>query len=155
MLKLIIFILVLTIVVPYVRKMLKQIERDEVVRDRGFTNPTTGRADSADYVVREKPVGEKPPGFFTLLINSFRKPELPGYMREAPDDDYTRLLKFFGLTDAATDEEVRKVYRERVKETHPDVISGVSSDAEACAKFHEIKTNYNRLMNVRKSMFGR
>jgi hypothetical protein len=153
--KLIIFLLVLAIVIPYVRKVLARVDRDEVVRKRGFTNPTTGRADSEDYVVRQKVGIEKQPGFFTLLINSFRKPELPGYMREAGEDDYTRLLKFFGLTDAATDEEVRKVYRERVKETHPDVISGVSSDKEACEKFHEIKTNYNRLMNVRKSMFGR
>ena len=154
MLRFIIFLLILAIVVPFVRKVVAQMKGEFVARQRGFTNPTTGRADSEDYIVRKKVELEKPPGFFARLINSFRTPELSGYMREAPDDDYTRLLNFFGLTDASSDEEIRKIYRERVKETHPDVISGVSADKEAAAKFHEIKTNYNRLMNVRKSMFG-
>lgn len=76
-----------------------------------------------------------------------------GYERtNQKDDEYTRLLAFFELTDQATEQEIKKAYRDRIKSLHPDKMLG-SADANP-EKFAEVKETYNRIMEIRSSWFG-
>jgi len=82
-----------------------------------------------------------------------REKYVPGYMR-APieDDEYTRILKYFGLEDGATESQIKKAYRDKVKSLHPDAKPGeVHTEDQA---FIELKEVYDRLLQIRSSMFG-
>ena len=58
--------------------------------------------------------------------------------------------KLFGLSPGASDEEIRKRYRELVKKFHPDV----NKDANAEKKFIEIQTAYEELMREPEAQLG-
>ena len=68
------------------------------------------------------------------------------------EDEYSRLLKIFGLTDTATEEEIKAAYRKFVKENHPD--SAQDSDPERMRKFMEIKRAYDRIIDIKTKRFG-
>ena len=77
-----------------------------------------------------------------------------GYERNMgeQDDEYSRLLKVFGLTDAATEEEIKAAYRKYVKENHPD--SSRTSDPDHLKRFMEVKKTYDRLVDIKSKRFG-
>ena len=82
-----------------------------------------------------------------------------GYMQPVDvDDEYSRLLAEFGLTDKATEADIKKAYRQLVKEHHPDAhgAAGVVTDAEGNVDrtFEELKKNYKRLLAMKASYFG-
>ena len=56
-------------------------------------------------------------------------------------DDPYRVL---GLTPGATDEEVKRAYRQRAKQYHPDMNPG---DAYAAQKMNEINAAYDQIKN--------
>ena len=58
--------------------------------------------------------------------------------------------KLFGLSPGASEEEIRKRYRELVKKFHPDV----NKDANAEKKFIEIQTAYEELMREPEAQLG-
>ena len=58
--------------------------------------------------------------------------------------------KLFGLSPGASEEEIRKRYRELVKKFHPDV----NKDANAEKKFIEIQTAYEELMRKPEAQLG-
>jgi curved DNA-binding protein CbpA len=58
--------------------------------------------------------------------------------------------KLFGLSPGASEEEIRKRYRELVKKFHPDV----NKDANAEKKFIEIQTAYEELMREPEAHLG-
>ncbi len=68
------------------------------------------------------------------------------------DDEYTRLLSFFELSDRASEDEIKKAYRDRVKNLHPD--KKFDSPNTNSDEFMEIKQAYNRIMEIRSSWFG-
>ena len=72
-------------------------------------------------------------------------------------DEYGRLLEFFGLSDTATETMIKKAYRDAVKKTHPDTQSAADGEAtseeEADKSFEEIQEKYERLMQMRQGRF--
>ena len=69
------------------------------------------------------------------------------------DDDYTRLLSVFGLDESASEAQIKKAYRNKMKELHPDrAAAGAEADEE---KLQELKEIYDRIMEMRSSWFGR
>jgi len=58
--------------------------------------------------------------------------------------------KLFGLSPGASEEEIRKRYRELVKKFHPDV----NKDVNAEKKFIEIQTAYEELMREPEAQLG-
>ncbi len=65
-------------------------------------------------------------------------------------DEYSRLLEFFKLTDAASEEEIKEAYRKYVRENHPDMNN---SDPEKIKKFQEVKSIYERIMDIKRNSF--
>ncbi|HMO18175.1 MAG TPA: J domain-containing protein [Oligoflexia bacterium] len=64
-------------------------------------------------------------------------------------DQYSALLSIFNLSETATESEIKKAYREKIKNLHPD-----SSDNEEIQKFKDTKKAYDRIMELRKAGFG-
>jgi hypothetical protein len=64
-------------------------------------------------------------------------------------DEYTSLLLVFGLTDEASDADIKKAYRDVIKRLHPD--SGLPVDQD---KLEEIQNAHERLMELRRGWFG-
>lgn len=88
-----------------------------------------------------------------------RKKELPGYLRPVEveseseqDDEYSRLLRMFGLRDSASESDIKQAYRVKIKELHPDA-GQVSADAENSEAFRELKHSYDRILEIRSSWF--
>jgi hypothetical protein len=77
---------------------------------------------------------------------------LPGYRTVQEEDEYSRMLKVFGLSEDATDEEIKNRYRELVKSYHPDTV-GPASD-ENITNFRELKKAYERILEMKKHRFG-
>ncbi len=78
-----------------------------------------------------------------------------GYQREiqdAPTDEYSRLLEMFGLDDTASEEKIKKTYRQIVKDYHPD--SAEKQDEETVKRFIELREAYQRILQIRSSWFG-
>lgn len=93
------------------------------------------------------------------IENPFKSQKvLPGYMRpikvESRDneDEYTRLLSLFNLSDTATENEIKKVYRERMKQLHPDSRNG-EIELENSEEFRDLKHAYDRIMDIRSAWF--
>jgi len=63
-------------------------------------------------------------------------------------DEYTALLMIFGLNDDATDGDIKRAYRDKVKLLHPD-----TGDASEQQKFQEVKRAYERLLSLRRGWF--
>lgn len=63
-------------------------------------------------------------------------------------DEYTALLTIFGLTDEATDADIKKSYRDIIKRLHPD-----SGDFDK-QRLEEIKKAHDRLIELRRGWFG-
>ena len=76
-----------------------------------------------------------------------------GYTRDASvvEDEYSKLLSFFKLTDAASEEEIKAAYRKYVRDNHPDLNN---ADAEKIRKFQEVKTIYERILDMKRNSFG-
>jgi hypothetical protein len=77
-----------------------------------------------------------------------------GYMRsldEAPVDEYSRLLAMFGLDDTATGDEIKKTYRQMIKDYHPD--SAEAQDEETVKQFIQLREAYERIQQIRSSWF--
>lgn len=104
--------------------------------------------------LRKKGVGE-----LKVPRSIKRKKELPGYLRpvevkteQEPDDEYSRLLRMFALSDSAGESEIKQAYRRKMKELHPDAAK-VSVDMENSEAFRELKHAYDRIMEIRSSWF--
>lgn len=76
-----------------------------------------------------------------------------GYTRDATvvEDEYSKLLAFFKLTDAASEEDIKEAYRKYVRENHPDLNN---DDAEKIRKFQEVKTIYERILDMKRNSFS-
>ena len=63
------------------------------------------------------------------------------------DDAYTIL----GIDSSATDDEVKKAYREMAKKNHPDKVAYLGEDVRKAAekKFQEINDAYDRIKKQR------
>lgn len=63
------------------------------------------------------------------------------------DDSYAIL----GITSSATDEEVKKAYREMAKKNHPDKVAYLGEDVRKAAekKFQEINDAYDKIKKQR------
>ena len=74
------------------------------------------------------------------------------------EDVYSKLLAEFGLDDTASESDIKKAYRQMVKEHHPDAHGAagrvVTEDGKTDRSFEDLKKNYNRLMEMRKSFFS-
>lgn len=74
------------------------------------------------------------------------------------DDEYSKLLKKFGLTERASEADIKKAYRKLVKEHHPDAqgTSGIKTDSAGNIDrtFELHKKTYERLLAMRSSLFG-
>jgi hypothetical protein len=64
-------------------------------------------------------------------------------------DEYTALLLIFGLSDDATDSDIKKAFRDAIKRLHPD--SGLPVDPD---KLEEVQKAHDRLMELRGGWFG-
>lgn len=79
---------------------------------------------------------------------------VPGYQSvPSQPDEYSRLLALFDLDDTATEEEIKRVYRQKMKEHHPDA-GGGDTDSSA-EKFMDLKVAYERILEIKRSRFGR
>ena len=93
------------------------------------------------------------------IENPFKsKKTIPGYMRPIEvesrenEDEYTRLLSLFELSDTATESEIKKAYRNRMKQLHPD--SGKNDIAvENSEEFRDLKHAYDRIIDIRSAWF--
>lgn len=93
------------------------------------------------------------------IDNPFRNKKIvPGYMRPIKvellenEDEYTRLLALFNLSDTATENEIKRAYRNRMKQLHPD--SGNSEiSLENSGEFRDLKHAYDRLIDIRAAWF--
>lgn len=85
-------------------------------------------------------------------ISFKRERTAPGYMKASgATDEYSRLLSMFGLDDRATEEEIKKAFRKKMKELHPDV-GDISPGATE--EFQRLKLAYERITQIRSSWFG-
>ena len=92
------------------------------------------------------------PGYST---STGRKPR--GYVQPMHgEDEYSRLLSFFGLDDSATESDIKRAYRDKVKNYHPDSAGkdASTSEAERTTFFIEAKETYDRILEIRGSWFG-
>ena len=76
-----------------------------------------------------------------------------GYTRGASvaEDEYSKLLAFFKLTDEASEEDIKNAYRKYVRDNHPDLHN---ADAEKIRKFQEVKTIYERILDMKRNSFS-
>lgn len=63
-------------------------------------------------------------------------------------DEYTALLMIFGLNDDASDTDIKRAYRDRVKMLHPDM-----GDPTEQQKFQDVQRAYERLLSLRRGWF--
>ena len=59
--------------------------------------------------------------------------------------------KILGIESSASDEEVKKAYREMAKKNHPDLVSSLGDDVRQAAekKFQEINAAYEAIKKQR------
>ena len=98
------------------------------------------------------------PGVFLFPFRLFRgKHVMRGYERTwYRTDEYTRLLELLGVSEDATNAEIKQAFRQLSKEYHPDTIRQQGAEAneeELAEKFMELKRAYERLQEIRKSRF--
>jgi hypothetical protein len=93
-----------------------------------------------------------------------REKKLPGYMKPVlveqreNEDEYTRLLALFNLADSASEEDIKKAYRARMKTLHPDQLHPDRAAAGAVdlgnsEEFRELKFAYDRILEIRGAWF--
>jgi len=74
------------------------------------------------------------------------------------EDEYTKLLAIFGLDENASETQIKRAFRNAVKEHHPDAhgAGGVVTDEEGNVDgtFQDLKESYNRILEIRSSWFG-
>ena len=76
-----------------------------------------------------------------------------GYSQQSSgEDEYSTLVAVFGLTDEASESELKNAYRKMLKVYHPDT-SDLGPE-EAKRKLDELKQVYNRIQEIRGSWFG-
>jgi hypothetical protein len=69
-------------------------------------------------------------------------------------DEYSELLEVFGLSEGATEAEIKRAYRDIAKSYHPDGRhDNGESPEEASRKFIELKKQYDRILEIKKSCF--
>jgi len=88
----------------------------------------------------------------------YNEKKTPGYQRGiSSEDEYSRTLAILGLDDSASEQDIKTAYREFAKKYHPDRLRDSSEEekAEAVKKHHEITTAYHRVLEIKKSWFGR
>ncbi len=82
----------------------------------------------------------------------------PGYHQLSEhDDEYSKLLKIFGLNDSATEADIKRAYRQMVKNYHPDTAVRTREEVEdirAAEQFRELRQVYERILEIRRSWFG-
>ncbi len=84
---------------------------------------------------------------------SLKERSVPGYARgPVEQDEYSRLLEMLGLEDEASESDIKKAYRDRVKDLHPDAQRGQVSPQDE--SFIELKEVYDRILQIRASWFG-
>jgi hypothetical protein len=82
-----------------------------------------------------------------------RKRKVRGYNQgPSTPDEYSRLLAIFELDDTATEAQLKAAYRQAVKDCHPDTAG--DADPEKVARFRDLKLFYDRIMEIRSSLFG-
>lgn len=73
-------------------------------------------------------------------------------------DEYSQLLAFFGLDDSASEKQIKKAFREAVKQCHPDKqgAAGVAYDAAGNLDdtFQDLRKKYERILEIRGAWFG-
>ena len=67
------------------------------------------------------------------------------------EDEYSLLLKVFGLSEESSTSDIKQAYRDLVKQLHPD--SG-AIDPVSQAEFERVQLAYDRLMELRRGWFG-
>ena len=67
-------------------------------------------------------------------------------------DEYSELLSVFDLDDTATEDQIKKAYRKRIKTLHPD--SAKEVDPAKVREFVELQKVHNRIFEIRKGRFG-
>ena len=88
--------------------------------------------------------------FFQNLLGGSKKSAYYGDGVVAPRlDEYSTLLSVFDLDDDATPSEIKKAYRIKMKELHPD--SNIEGSKE---EFEKVQAAYERLMELQKGWFG-
>jgi len=120
--------------------------------------PVIGLAAFTFVVVQRKVRGVSMPKLPKLIRR--KEKVLPGYLRpvevedQNSDDEYTRLLRMFHLSDNATENQIKRAYREKMKELHPDRVSQEGMEkAENSEEFRELKHAYDRIFEMRRSWF--
>lgn len=75
------------------------------------------------------------------------------------DDEYSELLRSFGLPDHASEDEIKSAYRRVIKAVHPDTSSIRTRDSlgegDLARQFMELKSKYERILEIRKGWFNR
>jgi hypothetical protein len=98
------------------------------------------------------------PNFLSSFFIKKNKPEQQlkpqedskGYLQMTEKlDEYSTLLNIFGLNDEASNSDIKKAYRQLVKQLHPD-----SSDVLSQKEFERVQQAYDRLMEIRQGWFG-
>ncbi|MFN8390080.1 MAG: J domain-containing protein [Bdellovibrionota bacterium] len=101
------------------------------------------------------PGGHMPPHMQQPQKKSFfKKNDKPvsGYARgPVEEDEYTKLLGILGLDDSASEGQIKKAYRAKVKNLHPDTKPGQETEDQ---EFIELKEVYDRILQIRGSWFG-
>ena len=67
-------------------------------------------------------------------------------------DEYTKLLKTFGLEDDASEAQIKKAFRKKLKEYHPDTTELAPEEAQRLTD--NLKLVYDRILEIRGSWFG-
>jgi hypothetical protein len=84
------------------------------------------------------------PGYFVNRNSSSKSAD--------QDDEYSKLLGLFELTDKASEADIKHAYRKKMKELHPD--RSQDRTPEQIEKFNDLQNAYERIIEVRKSWFG-
>jgi hypothetical protein len=115
----------------------------------GQPAPQVDEGEKEDDAAPVNPLRREELGMFQQLLKGNKKG--PGYMnvKEEPDE-YGRLLDKFGLDDGVSEDDIKTAFRKVAKELHPDRVG-----PEGEEQFREFQIAYERLIEIRKSWFGR
>lgn len=87
-------------------------------------------------------------------VSANKRKNLPGYMKPTTDlDEYSGLLAVLELEDDASESDIKKAYRERMKELHPDKATEDQNKEERAAQFMKLKRAYERIMEIHDKRF--
>ena len=90
------------------------------------------------------------------ILLSSKAAKSSGYNRTVTNkDEYSQLLEFFSLDESATETDIKRSYRDFMKNYHPDTATETHNSEAQKDILTQAKQNYNRLLSLRSAAFSR